>query len=91
MVQSEAEPSGNRTHGGSSQYVEAMVPEVEIPGSGNENGETEWDVRQWKQERRWSGRFLRGRLVLRRLGGSLDQCLACLVILQRPSLRLMVC
>ncbi|KAF6236760.1 hypothetical protein HO173_005051 [Letharia columbiana] len=50
MIHSEAEPSGKRTHCGSGQYVKAMVPEVEIPGSGNENGKTEWDIRQWKQE-----------------------------------------
>lgn len=90
MIQPEAEPSGNHTHRGPSHYVEAMVPEVEIPGSGNENGKTEWDVRQRKQESWWSCRFLCERLVFRRLSGTLDQWLACLVILQQPSSRLVV-
>lgn len=92
MIQSEAEPSCNRTHSRPSQYVEAVVPEIEIPGSSNEDGKTKWNIRQGKQNS-WCDSYL---IYRRRVGCGLSVILSerlafYLFGLQRPISQAIVC
>jgi hypothetical protein len=54
MIPPETKPSGSNTDSCTSQYIKAMISEIEVPRTTNENGKTKWNIGQ-EQKVQWPG------------------------------------
>jgi len=49
VVPPEAKPGSDSTDGSTGQYIEAMIPEVEVPRATDENGEAKRNI--WQEQK----------------------------------------
>jgi len=84
MIPPETKPSGSSADGSTSQHVEAMISEIEVPRSTNENGEAKRNIGQEQKVQRPSG----GLFLWKRLSSwcfaNFDEWFDFLVVLDLP-------